>query len=326
MGAHSESSKVATNGHTTGVEDAKQPDMKWIVQSFLDLSSYAPPNELMKGLTNTVALEAAVRAEVDSWNADDGENGKRHASVLKKAVSLVQFFYPHHSLEPLIAIGLYTWFFFYIDDVASTEALSAFHQHILLGTPIDDVPLQHFKDVLANLYKHWDPICAHSMVAAALEFVSGNVMEVREDISSMQVRPTATTWPMYLRAKTGIAPGFSNAIFPKDAHPDIAAYIQVMPDIDVWMCLANDILSHYKEEIAGETMGYIPVRADVEGKSPLQVLVQMVQEAGELHTRISETLEGQPEALAAWTALEHGFIAFHISNKRYKLTDLGFVW
>jgi hypothetical protein len=64
--------------------------MKWIIQSFLDISEYTPPHEVMKAITSTAALEEAVRLEVASWNADDGENGKRFASVLKKAVSLVQ--------------------------------------------------------------------------------------------------------------------------------------------------------------------------------------------------------------------------------------------
>ncbi|KAJ7241640.1 isoprenoid synthase domain-containing protein [Mycena rebaudengoi] len=309
---------------SNGAEDVKQQKMKWIIQSFLDISEYTPPHEVMKAITSTAALEEAVRLEVASWNADDGENGKRFASVLKKAVSLVQFFYPHHSFEAKLAASLYTWFFFYIDDCASPSALAAFHQHILLGSPQKDVPLRHFNEVLGSLYQHWDPICANSMVAAALEFVSGNVLESRKDISEMRVRPTASSWPQYLRAKTGMAPGFSNAIFPKQAHPDLSAYIQIIPDIDDWMCLVNDILSHYKEDIAGETMGYIPVRAETTQKHPTQVLVEMVEEAGELRMRIVETLKEEPDALAAWKACERGFIAFHISNKRYKLADLGF--
>ncbi|KAJ7291758.1 isoprenoid synthase domain-containing protein [Mycena rebaudengoi] len=316
----SQNSKIGS----TASEDAKQPKMKWIIQSFLDISEYTPPHEVMEAITDTAALEEAVGLVVASWKADDGENGERFASVLKKAVSLVQFFYPHHSFEAKLGASLYTWFFFYIDDCASPSALAAFHQHILLGSPQKDVPLRHFSEVLGGLYQHWDPICAGSMVAAALEFVSGNVLESRKDINEMRFRPTASSWPKYLRAKTGMAPGFSNALFPRQAHPDLSAFIQIIPDIDDWMCLVNDILSHYKEDIAGETMGYIPVRAETMQKHPTQVLVEMVQEAGELRMRIVETLKGEPEALAAWMTCERGFIAFHISNKRYKLADLGF--
>ncbi|KAJ7208106.1 isoprenoid synthase domain-containing protein [Mycena rebaudengoi] len=308
-----QSSKIGANN---AAEDAKQPKMKSIIQSFLDISEYTPPHEH--------ALEEAVGLKVASWKADDGENGKHFASVLKKAISVVQFFYPHHSFEAKLAVSLYTWFFFYIDDCASPSALAAFHQNILLGSPQEDVPLRHFNEVLGKLYGQWDPISANSMVAAALEFVSGNALEVRKDVSEMRIRTTASSWPKYLRAKTGMAPGYSNALFPKQAHSDLSAYIQILPDMDEWMCLVNDILSHYKEDIAGEPMGYIPLRAEMSRKHPTQVLVEMVQEAGELRTRIIQTLETEPEALAAWTSWERGYIAFHISNKRYKLADLGF--
>ncbi|KAJ7169193.1 isoprenoid synthase domain-containing protein [Mycena crocata] len=309
---------------TDGTDNAQHTDMKWIIQSFLDLSSYAPPRDVMDAMDTTPALEDALSAEVASWNADDGENGKRYAAVVRKAVALVQFFFPHHSLEVKTSIGMYAWFFFYIDDCAPPSALAAFHQHILLGSPIGDVPLQHLKDVLGGLYKHWDPVCVNSMIGGAFEFVTGSLMEVRPSISEMKVRPSAPCWPKYLRAKTGMAPGFSNAIFPKETHPDIAAYIQAIPDIDDWMCKVNDIVSHYKEALAGETVGYLPVRALMTGKSETQVMIEMVEEVGELHRRISATLKGQPEALAAWKACENGFIAFHFANKRYKLTDLGF--
>jgi hypothetical protein len=81
------------------------------------------------------------------------------------------------------------------------------------------------------------------MVCAAFEFISGTVLETREKFSMMQISSTAPRWPKYFREKTGMAPGFSYAVFPKDTHPKISAYIQVIPDIDDYMCLVNDILS-----------------------------------------------------------------------------------
>ncbi|KAJ7439818.1 isoprenoid synthase domain-containing protein [Mycena galericulata] len=174
------------------------------------------------------------------------------------------------------------------------------------------------------LYKYWDPLCANSMVCAALEFVTGTVLEVRKEVHEMDVRPTASSWPKFLRAKSGMAPGFSCAAFPKQSHPDISAYIQILPDIDEYLCLVNDLLSFYKEELAGETMTYVHVRSKTTQKHPYQVLVEMVQEVGDLHRRIAATLEGQPEALIAWKTLENGFIAWHLSIKRYKLSELGF--
>ncbi|KAJ7867159.1 hypothetical protein B0H13DRAFT_1636256, partial [Mycena leptocephala] len=115
-------------------------------------------------------------------------------------------------------------------------------------------------------------------------------------------------------------------IFPKQTHPDISAFIQVLPDIDEFFCLANDILSFYKEELAGETTNYVHSRAKTTLKHPKRVLVEMVREVGDLHVRIAATLEKHPEALAAWKSFEDGFIAFHLSMKRYKLSELGFLY
>lgn len=55
-------------------------------------------------------------------------------------------------------------------------------------------------------------------------------------------------------------------------------------------------------------MNYVPLRAKVNGKHPKRVLVEMVEEVSVLHRRIAGILEGNIEALLAWTTLEHGFM------------------
>ncbi|KAJ7292051.1 hypothetical protein C8J57DRAFT_1043751, partial [Mycena rebaudengoi] len=50
--------------------------------------------------------------------------------------------------------------------------------------------------------------------------------------------------PSYLRSKTGVAARFSSTAFPRTTHPDLSEYIQAIPDIDSYLCLVNDILSH----------------------------------------------------------------------------------
>ncbi|KAJ6527369.1 isoprenoid synthase domain-containing protein, partial [Mycena capillaripes] len=133
-----------------------------------------------------------------------------------------------------------------------------------------------------------------------------------------------SNWPKYLRQKSGMAPGFSCAVFPARTHTDISAYIQVLPDIASYFYLVNDILSFYKEILAGETMNYVQVRSKTTGKDLKQVFVEMVREVGDLHTGITAALEEQPEALAAWKAFEYGYISWHLSIERYRLSELGF--
>ncbi|KAJ7083087.1 isoprenoid synthase domain-containing protein [Mycena belliarum] len=298
-------------------------DLEIIIKSLLDVVSYQPPDRTPND--STEALEKDVGSIVESWNADpSGENRAVFDSISKKAVSVVEFFYSQHTFETKLVFAMYAWFFFYIDDNAGKPFLEDFQRRIMLGYPQEDPPLQNLHQVLGNLYNHWDPISANSMVSAAQEFISGTALEVRKEVSEMKIQPTASSWAKYLRAKSGMAPGFSCAAFPKQTHPDLSAYIQVLPDIDDYLCLVNDILSFYKEELAGETMTYVHMRCKTTGKHAAQVLMEMVEEVGDLHGRISATLEGHSEASKAWDVLENGFIAWHLSIKRYKLVELGF--
>ncbi|KAF7342240.1 Terpene synthase [Mycena venus] len=299
-------------------------DLRTIIGSLLDLIAYTPSNNPQIVKNSTEALEKAVDKEVQSWNVDDGHNGALFSTISKKAVTLIQFWYSHLSFEAKLAFSLYAWFFFYIDDGAGNLSHQDYQRLLLLGCPQRDPALAHYHEVLGGLYEYWDPVCANAMACAAFEFVSGTVLENRPDVTAMDIRPSAAGWPKYLRAKSGLGPAAACAVFPKQTHPDITSYIQVLPDIDEFSCLANDILSFYKEELEGETTNYVQVRSKTTLKHPKRVLVEMVREVADLHERIEATLEKQPEALAAWRAFENGFIAFHLLMKRYRLSELGF--
>ncbi|KAJ7258172.1 isoprenoid synthase domain-containing protein [Mycena rebaudengoi] len=311
------------------VTDGQKLILGDIIQSLLNAVFYESPRQLMDTGSSSDALLSYVNEEVESWNADDGEGGGLFQAISCKAVSVVEYFYHKHSLEVKRAFSMYAWFFFYIDDIASRSVLEDFQRSLLLGGVQQNVPgspLNHLPVILSRLYDHWDPISANCMVGAVMEFMSGTVLEERPEIIDMNVRSAASSWPKYLRAKSGVAPGFSYAAFPRTAHRNLSAYIQAVPDIDDYLCLVNDILSFYKEELEGDTMNYVQIRARVSCKPPKQILLEMVREVGELHRRISETLSGSSEVLGAWKTLEYGFIAWHLSIERYKLSQLGLTW
>ncbi|KAF7373565.1 Terpenoid synthase [Mycena sanguinolenta] len=313
---------ISVCGSRTPQEDAR-PDLRGIIGSLLNVVSYTPSNNPHVATSTTDALEKALVGEVESWDVDDGHDGAQFASISKKAVSLIQFWYSRHSFDEKFTFALYA-FFFYIDDCVGKPGLDDYQRRLMMGLPQVDPVLTHYQRVLGKLYDHWDPISADAMVCAAMEFMNGSILENRHEIMGLTVAPTAPNWPKYLRAKSGLGSGAAFAIFPKQAHPDISAYIQVVPDIDEFTCLANDILSFYKEELAGETTNYVHFRSRTTSKPPKQVLAEMVREASNLHVRIAATLARHPEALAAWRTFENGFIAWHLSIKRYKLSELGF--
>ncbi|KAJ7480552.1 isoprenoid synthase domain-containing protein [Mycena latifolia] len=297
-----------------------------LIQSLLDAVSYSSPRQMMSAGSSADALVSAMNAEIRTWAVDDEKNIPVYESISKKAVSIVEFFYYNHPFEVKLAFAYYAWFFFLVDDNTSQASLEQFQRNALLGKAQPPGPLAHFQPALGALYKYWDPLCANIMVSAAMDFVTATALEGRQDVVCMDVRPTALGWPKYLRAKSGMAPGYSCAAFPLAAHPDITTYIQALPEIDECLSLLNDILSFYKEDLAGETMNYVSVRAKVSGKQPRGVIVEMVEEVTDLHRRIAGILEGNPDAAAAWAALEHGVIAWHFALLRYKLADLGFTW
>ncbi|KAK7057910.1 terpene synthase [Favolaschia claudopus] len=298
-------------------------DLKTIVESMLEVVAYSPSKDTAVFKNTSDALEKAINEEVTSWYKGSSQDFAVLAVTTKKAVSTVQYFYPRHSFEVKFVFGLYTWFFFYIDDNADWLPLEDYQRRHLVGESETDPGLRQFDKVMGRLYDHFDQLCTNTMVCAAFEFVTANALEIKKEICEMKVQPTALRWPTFLRARSGMAQAFACAIFPKHTHTNVAAYIQVLPDIDRYMCLVNDILSFYKEELAGETTNYVHLTAQIEQKHSHRVLVEMVQEVGELHERIAATLQEDPTALQAWLTSEHGYMAFHLALKRYKLSELG---
>ena len=83
----------------------------------------------------------------------------------------------------------------------------------------------------------------------------------------------------------------------------------------------NDILSFYKEELAGETVNYIHLMQAVHHKeSALEVVHDLIDEAVGLSEEIGSLLAG--DAKEAWEHWKTGYITFHLCDSRYRLADL----
>ncbi|KAJ7091725.1 isoprenoid synthase domain-containing protein [Mycena crocata] len=283
---------------------------------------------MMSAASSTEALAKAMDAKIRAWNVDLPSEAVLK-SLTNKAVTVSEYFYYNNTFEEKLAFAFYAWFFFYTDDMVPQSHLEGFLRGIMVGGGQPEVtgPLSKFQFILTDLYEHWDPIAASLMITSAMEFINKTALEGREEVARIQVHPSAASWPRFLRAKTGMAPGFSCAAFPRSSHPDLSTYVQALPDIDEYLAFVNDILSFYKEDLAGETMNYVSVRARVTRRHPKRVLVEMVEEVGVLHRRIAAVLADHPKALSAWLTLQHGFLAWHLGLDRYKLAaDFGFVW
>lgn len=86
----------------------------------------------------------------------------------------------------------------------------------------------------------------------------------------------------------------------------------------------SDVLSFYKEELAGETINFISTQAKFRQKSKIQVLKDLADDVFECHNRILRTLEEKDPRVKIWyEQFAQGCFYFHTSlDMRYRLSDL----
>jgi hypothetical protein len=85
--------------------------------------------------------------------------------------------------------------------------------------------------------------------------------------------------------------------------------------------IVNDILSFYKEELAGETVNYVHLLQAVRRKeSGLEVVHDLIEEAVGLSEEIDALLIG--DAKEMWECWKVGYITYHLCDSRYKLSEL----
>ncbi|KAK7044170.1 hypothetical protein VNI00_007890 [Paramarasmius palmivorus] len=204
----------------------------------------------------------------------------------------------------------------YFDDMTHVmpESLKAFQKKFMMNDMDLDVMVT-FRRILSDAYRLWDDIPANLIVNATMEFVTGCAMEGDVGIGSMKVQDTAKSWPDFLRAKTGISPAYSFMVFP--LRSSLPSYIQVIGDTCRFIELTNDVLSFYKEYLAGETQNYISNRALTTERSPLQAFQDVAEQVLSTNDRICATLK-EPE-LTSWNTFVNGYLAFHVTQERYLL-------
>ncbi|KDR81204.1 hypothetical protein GALMADRAFT_20330, partial [Galerina marginata CBS 339.88] len=174
-------------------------------------------------------------------------------------------------------------------------------------------------------YRFWDTVPANSITLAAMDFMNASLIEqmsgIRDALMKLAEPEAARAWPYYLRCKVGASPAFAFMLFPKDMKIDISVYLPAMSDIILFTDLANDILSFHKESLAGETNNYIHNRARVAQKSVLETLQDVVDETLAACARITKVLQSTDAAIP-WKRYVNGYLAFHVTEKRYRLSEL----
>jgi hypothetical protein len=85
--------------------------------------------------------------------------------------------------------------------------------------------------------------------------------------------------------------------------------------------LCSDILSFYKEEIAGDVANYVSHVAASHAITKLDALHEVIDETVQAHHNILESLKAHSDAYDAYVSFFKGYIMFH-GAPRYKLEEI----
>ncbi|KAJ2971743.1 hypothetical protein NQ176_g7543 [Zarea fungicola] len=189
------------------------------------------------------------------------------------------------------------------------------------GEPQPSALLEAFASVLRDTTTHYGPIIANFINLSALAFINSNAMEMRREYQEMHIPKQAINWPYYFREKEGLPEAYAYFCFPKSSCNNITYFLPAIPDMGKFINLTNDILSFYKEELAGEMRNYIHKKADCDGQSILKALQSTSAEAIAAFYRLRGSLGGHEMDL--WEAYVTGYILMHIESRRYRIGELG---
>ncbi|KAJ7578031.1 isoprenoid synthase domain-containing protein [Mycena floridula] len=275
-------------------------------------------------LTFDLTLEAEVLSRLTSWSLGV-EKDPYSVKALRCSIGMANYAFHKHSFETKIYISLFTWFSMIIDDrvTAMRIPLEHFHGRLLNAEPQLDPLLDHLASLLKETPRHWDPVCASSIICSFLGFLGATLFLDRDEVQSKRGVIESQSWPPYLRTKDGEPEAYAYMVFPRETCPDISVYLQAIPDMCIFINANNDVLSFYKEEAAGETHNLVHGRAKASGNSPLSEVKSISKEGLEAVYRVRAMLQGKGSYEEAWRTFEHGYVTFHTAGNRYKLKELG---
>ncbi|KAF4585145.1 terpene cyclase [Pleurotus pulmonarius] len=176
-------------------------------------------------------------------------------------------------------------------------------------------------DILPRMWSYFHPLAANAIVIGFQEFINGTIMENMAR-SILPISTSAPSFPEYVRLKSGAPAPYAFWLFPRDSHPDVRTYIQAIPDLMAFINRVNDILSLYKEELAGEDDNYVHMRSTLSSRNIVDTVKEICDETIAEMDRITVTLSHDPAAQATFQGYVSGYLRFHFSTTRYRLEDL----
>ncbi|KAK8064142.1 hypothetical protein PG996_008794 [Apiospora saccharicola] len=189
-------------------------------------------------------------------------------------------------------------------------------------------------DLLRLTYKHWDATPANFIVTASLNFLNSNLLQTGAAFRGIAAAAAANgsngnsnnsgrSWARYVREKDGGGDAVAYFTFPKSMYPNQEEYLECIPNLARYINLANDVLSFYKEEKAGEDDNFISQMAMYENKDKIAIVEDLIADVAQAVERIRATIQGKEPYASAVEDHILGYVAFHKLSPRYRLSEVG---
>ncbi|KAH9829499.1 isoprenoid synthase domain-containing protein [Rhodofomes roseus] len=268
--------------------------------------------------TRDPELERRVKEIVKHW----GDEQALRPYVVTALILTITAYAHVSDLETRLLITLFTTLIIAMDDPVVFNGLTPvdFHRKMCTGVVQQEHGmLSELTKVLQGMWDHYPSFSANTIYASALRFVNASVMENewRGEAYNLEARPFVE----YKRSMTATTEAYACFIWPRAQFPDYRVYVRAIPDTMLYVSYVNDILSFYKEELAGEKDNYIHERALSTGSSVSDALQSVIDDLMVAVKRVRSVL-GNGEARAAWENFAAGYIRVHTDNPRYRLKDI----
>ncbi|CDO71708.1 hypothetical protein BN946_scf184915.g52 [Trametes cinnabarina] len=300
--------------------------------------------------------KSASEEQLRQWLALQTEKWKIRlsAAFLDKALNAscnyVETVYGHLPSDHRCYVSLYTLYMFYAEDIGQThpECVMDFTRRFVRAEKQPDGVLECLAATLKRAYDLWSPFGADAIITGTLDALSANYIECTTQNLVIKQRATRLTCASG-RVSVPCSPTSSSPIPGGTPRSRICKSFQKLTTgrlvpIENFF---SDILSFYKEELAGERTNYVHLRVAAEQTSTENVLRKLVEEVSDTARRVKLVLADDIELLALWTkymqastlfppafsrsigyaearTLGQCYLEFHLKTPRYRLAELGF--
>ncbi|KAK8101372.1 Monoterpene synthase 25 [Apiospora kogelbergensis] len=278
---------------------------------------------------NIDKLRAEVISRLASTSLRDHMDVLTAKNQLNNACNVAADFANAQGFEYQVVYAMLTIMFFHADDILDDkpDVIKSLQRNLATGKPFGDPILDWFaRELGPQLWDHFDPIVANMILVACYDFINGT--HVENSMRDTAVHARAERFPDWLRFKTGLSPMYSLiALARPDDHTRPSAdgfcrYVQTVPEVVIFTNAVNDVISFYKELLAGEKGNYIDQRAEKDRVDVITALRTLAEEGVAAYERIRAMLADAPEYRANFEAYARGITHFHTACPRYRLREL----